>query len=436
MSTRISVSAGFILLFSASGALGQLTMSQKQCLNHLNADGAAVAKAQRTVDAACLKKAGAGTLVGTAQACLAVASMAETRKKNKTLTDETKYCAPPPSFGYTSGATVNTAAEQAALDLMADVFGANLDAAVIPCATSKPGCMCQRSVSGGVANLMGIKLATFVGCKKKALLNGATSVTSLVNCVNDSGTTGSIAAGSMRLTRARTMINTRITNKCDTPGVTAGAFPGTCTGKTGSVLGTCLDVQVECRVCQMINQMDGLFINCDLFDDGTANGSCASGSGPTPTPTNTPTQTPSPSPTATIPPGQLFRGALVATTGLFNYNAALGLPGSDAACTSSFGTSHTCTYAELQTADAANELVGAVDTSNNPVTSFWAVDPAQPADRQCKTSILWDYQTAHTGRGGDSVALTGGHLGTFTPGKTGMTITGLCLNTHWVGCCL
>ncbi len=363
---------------------------------------------------------------------------------------------PPPDFGYTSAATVNAAAVQAEVDLTADVYGSDLEIAVIACDTNKPGCVCQQKVSSSVEKLAATKLKEFLTCKKKTLKSGASSSASLRDCVDNPATPGSIAADSkQKMQKAVAKLVGTIGKKCDTPGVTDGAFPGKCTGLAGAPLGTCLDVQVECRVCQMINAMDGLFVNCDLFDDQIANGSCLSGTGPSPTPTPTLTasptptatptltpsptrtatatptltRTPTPTPTATFVPGAIFRGALTPTSGRFNYNLVLGLAGSNSACNTHFPGSHTCTYAELQAADAANELVGAVDTASTAVQHFWAVDSGQPNARQCFEAIAWDYQTAHTGVFGDKVPLTAGHLGALQPSE-------LCAGASWVGCCL
>ena len=35
-----------------------------------------------------------------------------------------------------------------------------------------------------------------------------------------------------------------------------------------------VDFMVECEVCRFLNDIDGTNRNCDLFDDGVANGSC------------------------------------------------------------------------------------------------------------------------------------------------------------------
>ncbi|HXJ37154.1 MAG TPA: hypothetical protein VMS22_24260, partial [Candidatus Eisenbacteria bacterium] len=80
--------------------------------------------------------------------------------------------------------------------------------------------------------------------------------------------------------------------------------------------------------------------------------------------------------TTTMPSGgSILKGALVPTVGRFNYNLSLGLPGANSACNTNFAGTHACTYAELQAAAAAGDLVGLHDTASGVVTSFWAIDP-------------------------------------------------------------
>jgi hypothetical protein len=426
---------GVLVFVSALVAFAQQSATQK-CLNGINKDGANVAKAQGKENTHCLKDAGNAQIPpGTAQSCLTADAKGKVqKKKDKTIALDAASCTPPPGFGYTGAATVNSSGVQGELDLEADVFGGDLDAAVISCATNKPGCKCQQKILGVVEKLADVKLKLFVKCKKAALKAGANAAAALEACVNDAGTPGSIAADTTgKVQKTVVKLDDAILKKCDTPGVTAGAFPGDCTGSSGNTLGTCLDTHVECRVCQILNRNDNLFVDCDLFDDGNANTSCDSGIGPTPTPT----ATIAPTPTTTPTPGAGFVGALTATTGRFNYNLTLGHAGSDAACSTHWGGSHTGTYAELQTADGANQLVGAVDTSSNAVGSFWAIDGAQPGTRQCfdisGAMINWAYQTVHTSHYGDSVPLTAGHLGALQVGQSGGS---QCNFSHGVGCCL
>ena len=415
----------------------QQNANQQKCLNGINKDGANVAKAQGKENAHCLKDADNGKIPpGTAQSCLTADADGKVQKKeDKTTAFDAASCTPPPNFGYTGASNVNTAGTEREVALMGDVFGGNLDAAVISCASNKPGCTCQQKVLGVVEKLADVKVGFFVKCKKAALKAGASTTAALEKCVNDAGTPGSIAADmSGKIGKTVTNLNGAIMQSCDTPGVTAGAFPGNCTGLSGMPLSTCLDQQVECRVCQLLNQDDLLSVDCDLFDDGIADASCASFTGPTPVPT--PTLTPTPTVTATCAPGFAYNGALVPTAGRFNYNAMVGLPGANAACNSNFSGSHVCTYFDLQCAQTAGSLVGAVDTSAAPVASFWAVDPNAAPLSQCQDDVTsfqnWEYATAHTGSRGQRVALNGG-TGMLGPLQTGLQCN-FSGNSN-VGCC-
>ncbi len=442
MSMRNSILAStaavsLIVVVSAAGAFAQQSSAQQKCLNGINKDGAGVAKTQSKENVGCLKDKGNGKLIGSAQTCLSADAKGKVQKaKDKTTAHETKNCGTPPGFGYTGATTANDGAVQGELDLEQDIFGTDLDAATISCSANKPACQCQQKVLKDVEKLADTKLAEFVKCKKAALKAGATSIASLRDCVSDAGTPGSIAADTKgKIQKGVAKVGGTIAKSC--VGVAVGtAFPGDCNAAASGQLADCLDQKVECRICQILNDMDGLFVNCDLFDDGTANGSCVSGTGPTPTPT--PTLTPTPTPTATAAAGLVFKGSLPATVGRFNYNLTLGLPGANAACNTNFPGTHACTYPELQSAQTAGDLVGAHDVNGMLITSFWAIDSSQPALQQCQDDALggsnlnWEYATAHTGSRGQRVALTN------ATGVLGSLQTSVQCNlsgSSWVGCC-
>lgn len=438
MSTRTvtlrAAAAVALVLALAASAAAQQSKDQQRCLNTVNKDGTLVTKARGKANVGCVKDAGLGKLGGTAQTCVTGLSSAKVEKsKAKTVSDAAKVCGTAPSFGYPGPVVTNLGAEKAANDLVADVFGAPLDAGITSCTASKAGCQCQQKVIDDVAKLADTKLGEFVKCKKAVLKSGANGAAVLQKCVDDAATVGSIEADTKgKVAKAVGKLTTDIGKKCDTPGVTTTSFPGTCTGMSGAGLAQCLDRLVECRVCQAINDMDALFVNCDLFDDGVSNGTCFSGTGPTPTPA--PTAAPTPTPTPAFPPGTVLKGILTPTTGRFNYNLVVGLSGSDAACASNFAGTHTCTYAELQSAEAAGDLDGAKDMSGTTVTSFWAIDPSHVNTLQCATTVPWDYATAHTGHFGEKVNLNNA-AGTLGALQSGSAAGVFCLNSSWVGCC-
>jgi len=428
----MTLGAGALVLVSVLGAWAQLQTSQQACLNSVNKDGAAVAKEQGKENVACVKGAGKGTLPGTAQTCLTADAKGKVAKrKAKTTADEAKSCGAAPSFGFTGATTVNTAAQQAKVDLVADVYGPSLDAAIITCATSKAGCACQQKVSASLEKLAAVKFATFVSCKKAALKAGATTAAALAACVDNAGTAGSIAADTKgKIAKGVASLSSTIGKACT--GV-VGAFPGDCTALAQPALGVCLDTQVECRVCQAINEMDGLFVNCDLFDNGTADASCASGTGPTPTPTPTATVTATPVATSTPP---IFRGTLPRSVGDWTYSGNPGLPGGNALCNATFPGTHACTITDLQNAQALGELVGAADNVG-AITRFWKVDPSETNNRQCintSGTVRWSYGTAHTASKGVYVNF---NSGTGTLGSESVPVACPAAgNSSSVGCCL
>ncbi len=281
------------LLFGGLAAAQVQSDAQMKCINTLNSGSAKVDKAQAKENALCLKKAGDGTLVGGVDACL----IADANDKvggaiTKILAAEMDKCGALPGFAYTGAASVGAAARQGELKLMMDLFGASLDPAVVSCATNEDQCKCQRAILKKAASLLGLKHKIFNKCKK-AILATATSAADVAKCVNDSMTAASIKAAAAvdgKVDKAVLKLGTAIVKSCDTPGVTAGSFPGACTGESGTSLRDCVDKIVECRVCQVLNDADGLSVPCDLFDDGAANTSCL-GTVYTATPTRTPTQT-------------------------------------------------------------------------------------------------------------------------------------------------
>jgi hypothetical protein len=161
---------------------------------------------------------------------------------------------------------------------------------------------------------------------------------------------------------------------------------------------------------------------------------CASG----PPTTMVTTSTTSTTSTSLPGGGVVLKGALTATPGRFNYNLTLGVPGADAACNTNFAGTHACTYPELQSAEAAGDLDGLTDIGANTVTSFWAIDPSQPALQQCQddapggSNLNWEYATAHTPSRGQRVALTNG---TGVLGALQSSVQCNIAGNSWVGCC-
>jgi len=263
---------GLLLSGAGQAAAAPLSRGEQACVTALYADGGKLGQEQGKQSLACLTSAARGERDGSAQACLGEDPKGKLAlRRLATLADEAAKCAVPPAFAHAGGEAVNAAAARARLDALADLFGDDLDAAVLACAADSDGCGCQATVAKSMEKLLNTKWKRFEKCAKRALATAA-SADEVAACVDDAGLAGSVAAQPSP-TKALASV---VAKRCDATGVTAGAFgAGRCAGLEGAALAACLGDRADCRVCEAARDAGALPLDCDLFDDGAANGSCA-----------------------------------------------------------------------------------------------------------------------------------------------------------------
>ena len=242
---------------------------EQKCVNAMNSVGLKVAKVQASEALRCLKTASKADEPN-AQVCLTADLKLKIAKAlQKTIDTAEAKCLSVPVFGSSTAAGINAAARQSQLDLVADVFGADLGAAVYLADEFAAQARCQAAVAKGVAKLFEAKGKLFAKCKKDGLAGKTPLMTSgsdMEACFDaiDSSSAEKAAKASAKLAST-------IVKKC--PAVTLGdAFPGDCA--TAPSLSACLDDRVDCRLCRLFNAMDGLNEDCDALDDGALNDSC------------------------------------------------------------------------------------------------------------------------------------------------------------------
>ncbi len=250
--------------------------AQQRCIQKLNESGAFVAKAQHAVNAKCLADAAKGTLVGAAQDCLANDPNGKVGKAQaKTAAAETKKCNPAdlPGFAYVGSAAVNAAGEAQPIALMADLFGPNLDLAVIAKAVDPAGARCQGDVAKAT-NALADRLFKLAYKEKKLLLAGKEDGSLAIS--NEALETQLFAFleadPSGKIARKASELRTAAQQKCGGVAL-AAAFPGCAPGSVGA-LGDCAEAAARCRFCLAFNAFDGLAADCDDFDDAAADASC------------------------------------------------------------------------------------------------------------------------------------------------------------------
>lgn len=249
-------------------AVRGLSKQEQKCVNAMNKAGVKVARAQGKAVGACLKRASLGR-ENDAQGCLTADVDGKVAKKTASTTAAgSKTCQTPPVFAYAGASEVNTAGEFAPVNLVADLFGGNLDSAVIA-ASDKSGARCQAAVLGATQKLFDTKAKQFVKCKKD-VLSGKTTLAvtpkQLAECF------AAVASDTNDKTaKTLTKLDKALRQTCAATDLPT-ALPGQCPGGAGTLV--CLDRRTNCRLCEMFDAMDALSADCDAIDDRQNNGSC------------------------------------------------------------------------------------------------------------------------------------------------------------------
>ncbi len=362
-------------MVSVLGAYAQVqTSDQQKCLNAVNKDGAAVAKTQGKEHLGCVKGAGKGAVPS--RPGVPHSRRQEQRRqeaKSKTTTDATKSCGAPPSFGFTSAVTMNASGKQAdagsrrrRLRRRTSIRGDHhlRDRA-------SPAVRCQQKVSkehrgdrrGEARDLRRVQESGAQGRRQLA----AAALEACVRQRRDARLDRRRLEGQDRARSVTGLQYARSSKSCDTPNVIGWRVPaGHVLRAPGAALGACLDTRVECRVCHG-DQRDGQPLRQLRPLRQRRRRRAAAPPVRVRRRHRRPTQTTPRRPRRSRRRCRRRRshasrarhsvGKLANSSGRFNYNLTLGLPGSDAACAAAFGCTHTCSSAELQAGDAANELL-------------------------------------------------------------------------------
>jgi hypothetical protein len=275
MNSRRSVSipgwiVGLALLLAPHGAYPQVqTRPQQGCIRVMLKGARLVVGAQSKLNLHCVRSAARGD-PGDVDVCVrsdAGGLVAKHARRTEEL--EAKKClARPdqiPGFFVASAAMVNPAARDLPLDLLGQLFGVPVDAAIIPCTSSREGCKCQKKVHQQFEKLTSAGLREYSKCISSGLKDGSIiDRAGLEACLDDD------ADGKMAEQVAKLVAS--IEKHC--PGIPM-PFP------IQSAPCVSFSFCTKCGICILSKVLFGLNINCD----------CACGTGPCPTPTSTPTQT-------------------------------------------------------------------------------------------------------------------------------------------------
>jgi len=243
-----------------------LFKNEQQCVNGVNKAGGKVAKAQSKLDADCLKDANAGKEPDP-QACTAADTDGKVEKaRQKTISVATDDCIQTPPFGFTSAAAINAAAQEAVADLIADLFGSDLNAASTG---NRDIAACQKAVLSKLAKAFDTKTKLLLTCAADGLAGRPSVMVSAPELAACYATVD--ADADSKAAKSIGKLAGALIDKCDGVDLIE-AFPGSCASSQD--VSYCLETRIDCRLCQMFNVMDGVDQDCDRFDDAVMNASC------------------------------------------------------------------------------------------------------------------------------------------------------------------
>jgi len=246
---------------------------QKLCINTMNKRLKDTSKAQSKVALDCFDSS-------TPDLCLVSdedGKIAKERKKTQTAKE--KKCDPDnlPDFGFIGATATHEAGTGASLAHVDDLFG-SLDSAL-----SEETVKCQEKVTYESQDALD-KLFRLAGKgKRRALDAGASSALELQSAI-----VALINSDDGKFDRwAHYKVGKAVSKACKDVDLDK-AFPGCAPKVPAAALARGLDVDpmpkqgvtkcavdsARCRWCEAYNAADGLTIDCDVFDDGSVNGSC------------------------------------------------------------------------------------------------------------------------------------------------------------------
>lgn len=254
--------ASALLLLSAS-AFADLTDDERKCSDAFNKAVRNVGNQEQKANRKCIKD----NLSGDATTCVdAVSAKAGDKElKVEDLFEAGGKCDPNAAFGVNDDGTPagddgGKAAEEGTDDILREIWGNPVDGIVA-------GDKCADAVAKRTGKIYDTILKGFRKCAKSQV--SIATIGTLEACVVT-------AIGDAKVTTFAGKLSSDVTNKCNVSApIVNGADDGECGAEaTQNDFSACALANAKCNACLSINEYTGGNADCDLLDDGSANGSC------------------------------------------------------------------------------------------------------------------------------------------------------------------
>lgn len=179
-----------------------------------------------------------------------------------------------PDFGFAGAGTAARAAKTGDKDLVAILFGDDLDAALAPSRTDAALAKCQQGVAKALKKCHDTRVKTYAACKKRALKDGATVQSEITACVTDDAQGKVAKACDLDAGGKTDKLRGAIAKSCVAVDL-SDAFPA-CDTDDATALHGCLAAADACLACGQIAEVAGALTeaDCDAYDNAASDNSC------------------------------------------------------------------------------------------------------------------------------------------------------------------
>ena len=268
--------AAFVCAVSAHSASAQVSTADRACITAFNNGVRKVAKTHGRTIRKCLRDFASGRLASTTpEGCVVGDPSGKLGKAvTKAATLFTDKCSGGiPAFGVTPIEPALVRAVVGQIDLVHGSFGANLNTGLIPVAVDAT---CQSRVGAALLKCEDRRVKEFVSCQKAGLRSGTItdSASLTASCLGTGAQSQPDPSGRIERDCGTKLVG-ELTQRCTSTDLVQAFAP--CAANDVNGVSACLKSESACQLCLMLNDVDGMARDCDLFDDGNAaNGSCGS----------------------------------------------------------------------------------------------------------------------------------------------------------------
>jgi hypothetical protein len=257
-------------------------LDQQKCFFKMQGMAGKVAKLHKKAHSKCLKLAKKGKITDAEECAQKVLAPSLARAAQKTLDSQLKHCVTLPDFAHSSAGAINAAAYGETGQIFSEVLGTNGQGQVRSSSASITTASCLQKVAIGLDKVSSYRRKMVAKRIKAGIKDGvvASSADAQRLFLLPDGVVVPIVTEddqkfAAKVAKAESKLLKLLEKKCTGVDL-AEAFPGVCAAATSpNTFSDCANESIRCHTCREGRETLTMFADCDLVDNGSADGSCS-----------------------------------------------------------------------------------------------------------------------------------------------------------------